>query len=161
MSAGFTTDPQELVIADEPQEWRSLSWEEAIQERRESEDETTKRLRAVGILPKWETDAAKVRSGERFFLLRNTWRKPSKGSGRVETYYTLGKIERPFCGLDAILSYVRRRVGNDADAVTEVLEALALGEIEPITRARARILYSNIHLKTGINLMPESMRKER
>ena len=149
-------NPHELEIANAPQEWESSSWDEAIQRRREGEDALTKRLRDLGIKPAWEAEYAKAREGQRFFLLRNTWGNRSASTGRVETYYTakFTTIERPFCGFDAIYSLMRQRTGNEADAVTMVFSALAIGEIEPITRERAMRLYNRIEIETGKDLRP-------
>lgn len=149
-----TVTPHGLIVDATPKEWESTAWDEAIQRRREAEDAQTKRLRALGVLPPWETEYATMREGQRYFLLRNTWRRKSRGTGRVETYYTLGGTERPFCGLDGIYELIRERVGNEADAVTEVFQALELGEIEPISRERAVGLYDRIYLATGYDIRP-------
>lgn len=152
-----TAGLHQLEIANAPQEWESSTWDEAIQRRREAEDDDTKRLRALGVVPPWEAEYAKAREGERFFLLRNTWGVKSPRTGRTETYYTARgtRIERPFCGFDAIYSLLRQRVGNEADAVTMVFSALAIGEIEPISRERAMRLYDAIELETGKDLRPK------
>ncbi len=147
-------DLHQLEIDNAPQEWESSTWDEAIQRRRESEDAATKRLRSLGVVPPWEVEYAKAREGERFFLLRNVRGIPSAATGRTETYYTAGGTERPFCGFDAIYSLMRKRMGNEADAVTMVFSALAIGEIEPISRERAMRLYDRIYLATGVDLRP-------
>jgi hypothetical protein len=144
----------QLEIDNAPKEWESSTWDEAIQRRREGEDALTKRLRDLGIKPAWEAEYAKAREGQRFFLLRNVRGIPSAATGRTETYYTAGGTERPFCGFDAIYSLMRKRMGNEADAVTMVFSALTLGEIEPISRERAMRLYDRIQLATGVDLRP-------
>lgn len=147
----------QLEIDNAPKEWESSTWDEAIQRRREGEDAATKRLRNLGVVPPWEVEYAKAREGERFFLLRNTWGTPAVSSGRVETYLTVRgtRYEHPFCGLDPIYGLMRERLGNEADAVTMVFSALAIGEIEPISAARAERLYEAIELKTGKDLRPK------
>ncbi len=156
-------NPHTLTTANEPQEWKSSAWDEAIQRMRENEDEPTRRLRAIGITPKWEDDYARLREGQRFFLMRNTWAIRAESTGRMETYYTMRgtHIEYPFCGLDPIYVLKRSRVGvTDEDAVNEVWAALALGEIEPITRERAYALYRDIEMETGRNLRPKAHTQE-
>lgn len=155
-------NPHTLITTDEPQEWKSSAWDEAIQRMREGEDERTRRLRAVGIVPKWEDDYARLREGQRFFLMRNTWKIRAETTGRMETYYTMRgtHIEYPFCGLDPIYVLKRLKTETDADAVNEVWSALALGEIEPITRERAYELYRDIEMETGRNLRPKAHTQE-
>lgn len=102
-------------------------------------------------------------ASSRYFLLRNVWNWSSGARGRtgvVETYFTLGGIERPFNGIDRIYATLTDGLALDGDVAKRLIEsAWKLGAIEPITPARARSLALRILAKTGVDLFPSFWRK--
>lgn len=103
-------------------------------------------------------------AASRWFLLSNWMRFRSRETGRIEENFTLGGVERPFNGLNAIHAFIQQAIGADAtlsDVVDAVLgDLIALGAVKPITPERAAQLRFDIFLKTGYDVAaPAGQRK--
>lgn len=93
------------------------------------------------ITPEQKCAIDEIASG-RWFLLRNngpTGRLKCGRCGARHDYFTLACVERPFHGLQEIVGLMRHVEGRDL-----VFDAIKLGTIEPISRARAQALLGKI-----------------
>lgn len=156
-----TVDVLALPSAADPAEWRDVLLEESLAARRAVEGDDDKRLRRMGFAPTWERELRDVAAGRRFFLLRNIWHWGAPATGRTETYFTYGGIERPFCGLDEIYGLFEQRMQESMAAGGMVVDACLLGAIEPISQRRALTLYRAIRFRTQTDLRPTWIQTER
>ncbi len=135
------------VLANGPSEWLAIDPERV---------EVLLPDPVYGLLTREQLRERERIAGRRWYLLENTLRFRSRATGRVERYFTLGEVARPFNGLDAVLAFVAHSLGADA-SMSETLEHMfaelvRLGTIVPISEARAAELRLDILLKTGIDI---------
>lgn len=132
MGTAALLDVRSPVLDDLPSEWNAV------------DEETLRFLRLRGGVYTPEQAAIFDRIARaRWFLLRNTgpggcaWRcKRCKG---IHAHFTLHCVERPFNGLTHALGVMAERVGPEL-----VYSSVALGAIDPITRAKAKGLYERL-----------------
>lgn len=99
-----------------------------------------------------QMDAREALARRRWFIVRNVTQARSRGTGRVETYFTVEGLECPYRYPASISAMIRQRIDPDATSLQQVEAVfghmLAIGAIEPITRARAETLALAIYAKT-------------
>jgi hypothetical protein len=97
-----------------------------------------------GIYTPQQHAALKRIAGRRWFLIRANTGLASRcrECQQVHTYLTLGCVELPFNGLTEVIGLFDRYQGRD-----RVIDAVALGDIVPITRDEARTLYGRIRAR--------------
>lgn len=127
------------VLADHPDVWREFTPEQ-LQSAMERDEH--------GLLTR---EAMRVRENallDRWYLIRNTFAWKGR-NGRVEAYFTVAGIEKPYHGVWGVYAAFQNIVQDAEFAQTMTLEAHAIGMIEPISTAQAQRLYDRIRARVG------------
>lgn len=160
-------DPSDMWLPDPPREWEAIPPEilERLAPQLVSEvpipgpygtARTGRKARVynqgVMLTPEQKKELDRLASG-RWFLLRNDGPHLSRCAcgrcGGTHAYFTLACVERPFHGLQEIVGLMDQVIGQD-----RVFDAIRVGSIEPITRAKAKQLADRIRAK-GESLAPQ------
>lgn len=93
-------------------------------------------------------------AGTRWYVLRNIHRFRSKDTKRVEDYFTVGGVMRPFHGLAAIYAVLADILPAQQLPLEALETVVRYGAVEPISAQRAAMLRLEILRRTGRDVRP-------
>lgn len=127
------------VLPDQPDTWRAMT-DEQLRIATEHDDN--------GLLTPRALRARRDAMLDRWYLIRNVHGWKSR-NGRVDRYFTVAGIEKPYHGVWGIYAAFENLTQDSEFAHTMTLEAHVIGMIEPITIQQARALYDRIRARVG------------